>query len=144
MESNDFRRVKKKCTRFLNDGFYYIVVPKLICITFNIFVQVKLSPKISRVYIEHFLQLKYMPEKNSICLISAAWNRWVMMTFLLFTPVSEGWLGWRKTENPRRNRLGWFCDTYCTVILRYSLALRVISDILWSSCFESNGPKDTR
>ena len=29
--------------------------------------------------------------------------------------------------------LGRFCDIYCTVILRYSFALRVISDILWSS-----------
>ena len=37
-----------------------------------------------------------------------------------------------------------FCDIYCTVILRYSFALRVISDILRSSCFESYGPKDTR
>ena len=31
----------------------------------------------------------------------------------------------------------------CNRILRSSLALRVISDILWSSCFESYGPKDT-
>ena len=31
----------------------------------------------------------------------------------------------------------------CNRILRSSLALRVISDILWSSCFESDGPKDT-
>ena len=40
--------------------------------------------------------------------------------------------------------IGRFCDIYCAVILRYSFALRVISDILWSSCFESYGPKDTR
>ena len=32
-----------------------------------------------------------------------------------------------------------YCDIYCAVILRYSFALR--SDILWSSCFESYGPK---
>ena len=42
----------------------------------------------------------------------------------------------------RRDRSGRFCDIYCAVILRYSFALR--SDILWSSCFESYGPKDTR
>ena len=30
-----------------------------------------------------------------------------------------------------------------SVILRYSFTLRVTSDILWSSCFESYGPKDT-
>ena len=36
----------------------------------------------------------------------------------------------------RRDRLGRFCDIYCTVILRYSFALRVISDILWSSCLK--------
>ena len=37
-------------------------------------------------------------------------------------------------------------NIYCAwaVILRYPFALRVISDILWSSCFESYGPKDTR
>ena len=45
----------------------------------------------------------------------------------------------------RRDRLGRFCDIYCAVILRYSFALRVISDIPWGSCFsESYGPKDTR
>ena len=31
----------------------------------------------------------------------------------------------------------------CNRMLRSSLALRVISHILWSSCFESDGPKDT-
>ena len=46
--------------------------------------------------------------------------------------------------NPRGDRLGWFCGTYCTVILWYSLELRVISDILWSNCLECYGPKDTR
>ena len=40
--------------------------------------------------------------------------------------------------------IGRFCDIYRAVILRYYFALRVISDILWSSCFESYGPKDTR
>ena len=44
-----------------------------------------------------------------------------MITFLLFTPASKRWLGWRKTENARRDRLGWFCYSCCTVILRYSL-----------------------
>ena len=32
---------------------------------------------------------------------------------------------------------------FCCCILRYSLALRVISDILWSSCFESDDNKKT-
>ena len=59
-----------------------------------------------------------------------------MMTFLLFAPASTKWLGWRKNRKSRRDRLGRFCDIYCAVILRYSFALRVISDILWSSCFE--------
>ena len=36
----------------------------------------------------------------------AAWNRWVMMTFLLFMRASKRWLGRRKTENARRDRLG--------------------------------------
>ena len=58
----------------------------------------------------------------------------VMMTFLLFTAASKRWLGCGRTENPRprRDGLSWFCDNYCTVILRCSFALRVIGDILWS------------
>ena len=47
-----------------------------------------------------------------------------------------------KDRKSPRGRLDRFCDIYCAVILRYSFALR--SDILWSSCFESYGPKDTR
>ena len=66
----------------------------------------------------------------------------VMMTFPLFAPARTKWLGWRKDRKSRRDRSGRFCDIYCAVILRYSFALR--SDILWSSCFESYGPKDTR
>ena len=45
----------------------------------------------------------------------------------------------RKDRKSRRDPLDRFCDIYCTVILRYSFPLRV-----WSSCFESYGPKDTR
>ena len=59
----------------------------------------------SRVYVEKYLQLKYtvsIPENILISLSEAAWNRWVMMTFL-FTPGSERWLGWCKTENPQRD-----------------------------------------
>ena len=67
-----------------------------------------------------------------------------MMTFLLFAPASTRWLRWRTDRKSWRDRLGRFCDIYCTVILRYSFVLRVISDILWSSCFESYGLKDTR
>ena len=65
------------------------------------------------------------------------WNHWVMMTFPLFVPTSKRWLGWQKTENPDRDRLGRFCDIYYTVILWYYFKLRVVSDILWYSCFES-------
>ena len=56
----------------------------------------------------------------------------VMMTFLLFTAASKRWLGCGRTENPRprRDGLSWFCDNYCTVILRCSFALRVIGNIL--------------
>ena len=65
-----------------------------------------------------------------------------MMTFLLFALASAKWLGCRKDRKSRRDRLGRFCDIYCAVVLRYSFALRVISDILWSSCYESYGPKE--
>ena len=82
-------------------------------------------------------------KKSRFAWSGAAWNRWVMWRFHI-TPASKRWLGWRKTENPRGNRLCWCCETYCTVILRYFFASRVISDVLWSSCFESYGPKDTR
>ena len=46
------------------------------------------DPSSSRLYIETYLQVDYtvsMPEKN-LDLLGAAWNRWVMITFLLFTP----------------------------------------------------------
>ena len=68
------------------------------------------------------------------------------MTFLLFAPASTKWLGLRKTQEIPKGPLtvGRFCDINCAVILRYYFALRVISDILWSSCYESYGPKDTR
>ena len=64
-------------------------------------------------------------KKSPLAWTGAAWNRKVMMTFLLFMRASKRWLGWRKTENARRDRLGWLCDTHCRVILvilRYSFA----------------------
>ena len=65
------------------------------------------------------------------------------MTFLLFAPASTKWLGWRKTQKIPKEQLsvGRFSDMNCAVILRYSFALRVISDILWSNFYESHGPK---
>ena len=66
------------------------------------------------------LLLKYtfsIPEKSRFPRSAAEWNRWVTMKFLLFMPARKRRLGWRKTENPRRDRLGWFCYT---VMLRYS------------------------
>ena len=63
-----------------------------------------------------------------------------LIMFLLFTPTSRKWLGWCKTKYATEGTaLCWFCDTYCTVIFRYSFVLRVFSDMLWSSCFESTG-----
>ena len=38
--------------------------------------------------------------KSRFAWTGAAWNRRVMMTFLLFAPASTKWLGWRKKENP--------------------------------------------
>ena len=69
----------------------------------------------------------------------ATWNRLSMMTFfirgrmeslgtvmfLLFTAASKRLLVCGTTENPRRDGLGWFCDNYCTVILRCTFALSV-------------------
>ena len=85
-------------------------------------------------------------KKSRFAWTGAARNRWVMIMFLLFAPASTKWLGWRKDRKSRRDRLGRskFCGIYCAVILGYSFGLRVISDILWSSCFESYGPRDTR
>ena len=83
---------------------------------------------------------------------SGSWNMQSVLDLLeqgprianreLVAPASTKWSRWRKDRKSRRDRLGRFCDIYCAVILRYSFALR--SDILWSSCFESYGPKDTR
>ena len=95
-----------------------------------------------------YLQLKYtlsIPEKISICLIRGRMESLGNVTFLYCSrPQVRDGSGWRKTENPRGDRLCWCCETYCTVILRYFFASRVISDVLWRSCFESYGPKDTR
>ena len=74
----------------------------------------------SRVYKGKCWQLKYAVSKFVIAWTGAAWDRWVMMTFLFYTPTSKRWLGWRKTENARRDPSDWFCDIYCTVKLRYS------------------------
>ena len=59
-----------------------------------------------------------------------------MMTFLLFARASTKWLGRAKTQKIPKGQLtiGRFCD----------IIVRVISDILWSSCYESYGSKDTR
>ena len=65
------------------------------------------------------------------------------MTFLLFAPASTKWLDDVKTENPERTaQVDFVSFIVQSYILRYSFALG--SDILWSSCFESYGPKDTR
>ena len=58
-----------------------------------------------------------------------------MMTFPLSAPASTKWLGWRKRQKITKDWLtiGRFCDiNFAVVILRYSFALRVISDILWT------------
>ena len=100
-----------------------------------------------RVYEGKYLQLKYavsMPEQISICLnrdrMEPSGNDDVSIVRACKYEIV------RMTQNrkSRRDRLGRFCNIYCTVILRYSFALRVISDILWSSCSESFGPKDSR
>ena len=53
------------------------------------------------------------------------------------------WRSERKRKSSRDRLIGRFCDIYCTVILQYSFALHAISNILWSSCYVSYGPKDT-
>ena len=55
--------------------------------------------------------------------------------------MDKKWLGLRKPQEIPKEQLtiGRFCDINCAVTLRYSFASRVISDILWSSCYESYG-----
>ena len=99
--------------------------------------------------IERYSQLKYtvsIPEKISICLNrgreESIGNDDVSIVFARkYEMVLKDDVLERKS---RRDRLGRFCDIKCAVILRYFFALRVISDILWSCCFESYGLKDTR
>ena len=61
------------------------------------------------------------------------------MTFLMFAPPRTRWLGWRKTEHPEGTAWVDFRTFSCILCLQsylwYSLALRVINDILLSSCF---------
>ena len=85
-----------------------------------------------------------MPEKISICLNRGCEESVGNDDVSIVCARKYKWLGWRKDRKSRRDRLGRFCDIYFAVILQYSFALRVISDILWGSCFESYGPKDTR
>ena len=91
-----------------------------------------------------------MPEKISICSNrgreESAGNDDVSIVYAReYEIVRMTWPDDVKTENSEGTAYqGRFCHIYCTVILRYSLALRVISDILWSSYFERYGPKDTR
>ena len=85
-----------------------------------------------------------MPEKVSICLNRGREESVGNDDASLFAPKSSKWLGRRQDRKSRRDRLGRFCNIYCAVIRRYSFALRVNSDILWRSCFEGYGPKDTR
>ena len=49
---------------------------------------------------------------------------------------------WRDTENQQLvDFVTLIVQSYFDTLLRYD---GVISDILWSSCYESYGPKDTR
>ena len=80
--------------------------------------------------------------RKNLDLLEQGLRRWVTMTFQLCTPTSKKSLGWRKQN--ARDRFGRFYDTYCIVKLWYSLALRVLSETLWSSCFARCGPKGTR
>ena len=78
---------------------------------------------------KYLLQLKYtvsMPEKESrFSWTGAAWNRSVMIAFLLSAPASTRWLGWRKTDEGTAYWVG-FCDmvqSYFDTLLRYVLSV---------------------
>ena len=73
------------------------------------------------------LQPVYQKKSRFACTRSGR-NRRVMMTFPLFAPSSKKWLGWRKTENALRGRLGyWFCDTYY-LTNRFHVAVSLLSN----------------
>ena len=72
-------------------------------------------------------------------LVSSAYIRKVLTVEIYSQYVREKCLNRGREESVGNNDVSIVCNR----ILRSSLALRVISDILWSSCFESDGPKDT-
>ena len=81
-------------------------------------------------------------KKSRLAWSGVARNRWVIVTLLvLSTLTSKRWLGWRKTESPRKDRLGWFCDTYYKVtfivsfILDFSLIVGTVSRCCLSGRF---------
>ena len=74
-----------------------------------------------------------IPEKISICLNRGREESVGNDDVSIVRARKYERLGWRKGRKSRRDRLGRFCDICCAVILRHSFALRVISDILWSS-----------
>ena len=105
------------------------------------------TPVTRAYFLKKYLQLKYtvsMQEKVSICLNRGRGESVGNDDVSLFAPKSPKLLGRRQDRKSRRHCLGRFCNIYCAVIRRYSFALRVNSDILWHSCFESYGLKDTR
>ena len=57
-----------------------------------------------------------------------------MITLILYCLRPQARNGWDdiKDRKSQRERLGRFCDINCAVILQYSFALHIISDILWS------------
>ena len=79
-------------------------------------------------------------------------ERWTFMTKTKVLNVHGAIVGLEKVVpiGYEKASISWveknfqFFDIYWAVILRHSFALRVISDVLWSSCFENYGPKDTR
>ena len=98
------------------------------------------NPSSSPVYMEKYLQLKHTVsirrKKSRFAWSWASQNICVMMTFLLFTHASKRWLGWRKTEIPRSDRLGWFCDNNNNnnniVRLYFDTLLRYMSSVTFS------------
>ena len=89
--------------------------PAHLCFASLIALMMSLTPVSCRIQVFCFRSRRVMPsimrsiqsvrQKNSPFVLSgAAWNRWAMLTFLLFTRANKRRLGWRLAENYRGDR----------------------------------------
>ena len=76
-----------------------------------------------------------IPEKSRFALTGAAWNRWVMMTFLLFAPASKRWFDCaRNTWYPRATSNRFRATVYLSLYISKQSKMYKTTIIGWGFC----------